>query len=140
MPRTGSANKELVARRAIVAATQARPGRPLHRAHRRDRPFVLPLAGLALTATGLICMLVVHVHAGAVNVHTAGFIVMTLGLAWLWMPVRDKRAVLRRLVDRAIRYSDRAMTYLDWDPDASTTVRCSLDELFGPHGQAVDDD
>jgi len=79
------------------------------------------------------------VHAGAVNVHTAGFIVMTLGLAWLWIPVRDKRAVLRRFVGLAIRYSDRAMTYLAWDPGASTTVRCSLDELLGPHRQAVDD-
>jgi len=99
---------------------------------------VLLSAGLALTATGLICTLAVHVHAGAVNMHTAGFIVMTLGLAWLWIPVRDKRAVLRRLADRAIRYSDRAMTYVD--PGASTTARCSLDELLGPSGQAVDDD
>jgi len=85
-------------------------------------------------------MLAVHVHAGAVNVHTAGFIVMTLGLAWLWMPVRDKRAVLRRLVDRAIRYSDRVMTYVAWDPGASTAVRCSLDGLLGPPGRAVEDD
>lgn len=57
---------------------------------------------------------------------TAGVIVMALGLAWLWIPVRDKRAVLRRQFDRA-------MTYLDTDPGDSNSVRCSLDELLEPH-------
>jgi hypothetical protein len=80
-------------------------------------------AGLALTATGLICALAVHIHSRAVDVHTAGIIITTLGLAWLWIPVRSKRALLRRQFDRAMRY-------LAWDPGEGSTVRCSLAELL----------
>ena len=74
----------------------------------------------------------VHIRAGAVNVQTAGIIVMVLGLAWLWIPVRNKRALLRR-------HFDRAMTYLAWDPGEGSAVRCSLDELLEPHGDEADD-
>lgn len=97
-------SKEVVARRAVAAATRARPA---PRGHRADGQVTAPLrasAGLALTATGLICALAVHVHSRALNVQTAGIIVTALGLAWLWIPVRNKRALLRRQFDRAMRY------------------------------------
>jgi hypothetical protein len=120
-------NREIVARRAIAAATRARPPRPGHRAERRATPPLRTPAGLVLTAAGLICALAVHIHARAVNVQTAGLIVAALGLAWLWIPVRNKRAWLRR-------HFDRAMSYLAWDPGEGSTVRSSLAELLEGSG------
>ena len=109
---TAPPGKEMAARRAIVAATQARRPPRRQRANRRDRPAASTPAGLALTAAGLTCTFAVHIRAGAVNVQTAGIIVMALGLAWLWIPVRRKRALLRRPFDRA-------MGFLAWDPPAA---------------------
>jgi hypothetical protein len=123
--RTAPASKDLVTLRAIVAAAQARRPWPGQRANRRDRPAVRTPSGLALTAAGLMCTLAVHIQSRAVNVRTGGIIVMALGLAWLWIPVRHKRARLRRQFDRAI-------AYLAWDPGRGGTVRCSLAELLEP--------
>lgn len=120
-------SKEVIARRAIAAATQARRPRPGHQARRRGTPPLHTSAGLALTAVGLICTLAVHIHARAVNVQTAGIIVTALGLAWLWIPVRNKGAWLRRQFSRAMRY-------LAWDPGEGSTVRCSLAELLESPG------
>jgi hypothetical protein len=120
-------SKEVMARRAVAAATQARRPRPGRQAHRRGTPPLHTSAGLALTAAGLICGLAVHIHTRAVNVQTAGIIVTVLGLAWLWIPVRNKGASLRRQFNRAMRY-------LAWDPGEGSTVRCSLAELLGSPG------
>jgi hypothetical protein len=122
-------SKEVVARRAVAAAI--RPRRPHRRHQRADRradrrrgtPPLRTSAGLALTATGLICALALHVHTRAVDLQTAGIIVTALGLAWLWMPVRNKRALLRRQFDRTMRY-------LSWDPGEGSTVRSPLAELL----------
>jgi len=126
-----TASKEVVARRAIIAATQARRPRSAQPAARRGEPPPRA-AGLGLTATGLICILAVHIHSGAVNVRTAGIIVTALGLAWLWIAVPHMRALLRRQLGRA-------MSYLAWDPGASSAVRCSLAELLEPCSGATDD-
>jgi len=89
-------------------------------------------AGLALTAAGLICALAVHIHTRAVNVQAAGVILAALGFAWLWIPVRNKGALMRRQFNRTMRY-------LAWDPSAGSTVRCSLAELLeSPAEQAQD--
>jgi hypothetical protein len=100
---------------------------PGHRGGRRATPPLRTPAGLVLTAAGLICVLAVHIHDRAVNVQTAGVIVTALGLAWLWIPVRNKRAWLRR-------HCDRAMSYLAWDPGESSTVRSSLADLLESSG------
>lgn len=116
-------SKEVVARRAIAAATRARRPRPGHRAERRATPPSRTPAGFVLTAAGLICTLALHIHTRALNLQTAGIIVTALGLAWLWIPVRNKRALLRRQFDRT-------MSYLAWDPGKGSTVRSSLAELL----------
>jgi hypothetical protein len=88
-------------------------------------------AGLVLTAVGLIGALAVHIHARAVNVQAAGIIVTALGLALLWIPVRNTGALLRRQFNRTMRY-------LAWDPGAGSTVRCSLGDLLeNPGDEAV---
>lgn len=125
-------SKEVIARRAVAAATQARrPHRrlqgPGRQARRRGTPPLHTSAGLGLTATGLICTLAVHIHARAINVQTAGIIVTALGLVWLWIPVRNKGALLRHQFDRTMRY-------LAWDPGESSALRCSLAELLGSPG------
>ncbi len=79
--------------------------------------------GLAITAIGLVSALAVHIHAGGVNVQAVGMILVALGLTWLWVPVRHKRALLRRQFARV-------MAYLAWDPSGGSTVRCSLAELL----------
>jgi hypothetical protein len=141
-------SKEVIARRAIAAATHARRPRTRHQGHRhqgpshqgrgyqrsshlgpsnqagrRAAPPLRTSAGLALTAVGLICALAVHTQDRAFNLQAAGIIVAALGLAWLWSPVRNKGALLRRQFNRAMRY-------LAWDPGEGSTVRCSLGELL----------
>lgn len=123
-------SKEVIARRAIAAATRTRQPRPGQRVDRRAKPPLRTSAGLALTATGLICTLAVHIHSRVVSVQTAGIIVTALGFAWLWVPVRNKRALLRRQFDRT-------MSYLAWDPGEGSTVRCSLAELLESYGDAA---
>jgi hypothetical protein len=125
-------SKDVVVRRAIAAATQTRRSGPGQRVDRRAKQPLRASAGLVLTATGLICLLAVHVHTHAINVQTAGVIVTALGLAWLWIPVRNKAALLRRQFDRA-------MSYLSWDPGERGTVRCSLGELLESSGDEADD-
>jgi hypothetical protein len=113
-----------VIRRAVAAATIAGRPRSGRLISDPDRPPPLTSAGLALIAAGVICTVAVHVHPGGVSVRTVGIIVTALGLAWLWIPVQNKRALLRRQLGRAI-------AYLAWDPAAGSAVRCSLDELLG---------
>jgi hypothetical protein len=120
-------SQEAVARRAIAAATRARRPQGGHRAERRSTPPLRTPAGLVLTATGLICAVAVHIHTRALNLQTAGIIVTALGVAWLWIPVRNKRASLRRQFDRA-------MSYLAWDPGEGSMVRSSLAELLESSG------
>jgi len=90
--------------------------------------------GLALVALGLILLWAVHASASVVNVHMAGLVLIIIGAAWLLIPVRDKRALARRLFDAA-------MTYLSVDVSAAGTAgaagnggtsrpRCSLDDLL----------
>jgi hypothetical protein len=124
--------KEAVARRAIAAATLARRPQGGHRAERRSTPPLRTPAGLVLTATGLICTVAVHIHTRALNLQTTGIIVTALGLAWLWVPVRSKRALLRRQFDRA-------MSYLAWDPGEDSMVRSSLAELLDSPGNEAPD-
>jgi hypothetical protein len=100
---------------------------PNHQAGRRATSPLHTSTGLALTAVGLICALAVHIHARAVNVQAAGIIVTALGLGWLWIPVRNKGALLRRQFNRTMRY-------LAWDPGEGSTVRCSLGELLESSG------
>jgi len=126
-------SKEVVARQAVAAAigTQ-RPHRRHRRAgrradRRRSTPPLRTSAGLALTATGLICGLAVHIHTRAVDLQTAGIIVTALGLAWLWIPVRNKGALLRRQFDRTMRY-------LSWDPGEGSAVRSPLADLLESSG------
>jgi hypothetical protein len=126
-----TASKDAVIRRALAAAAQAGSPRSARLISRRDRPPLRTSAGLALTATGLICALAVHIHEGAVNVQTLGIIVTALGLAWLWIPVQGKSALLRR-------QRDRVTSYLAWDPAERSTVRCSLTELLGPGRDETD--
>ncbi|HUA41524.1 MAG TPA: hypothetical protein VMA32_08165 [Streptosporangiaceae bacterium] len=120
-----TASKDVVIRRALAAAAQAGPPQSSRLISRRDRASLRTSAGLALTATGLICALAVHIHESAVNVQTLGIIVTALGIAWLWIPVQGKSALLRR-------QRDRVRSYLAWDPAEGSTVRCSLNELLGP--------
>jgi uncharacterized protein YjeT (DUF2065 family) len=87
--------------------------------------------GLALVALGLILLWAVHASASVVNVHAAGLVLIIVGAAWLLIPVRDKRRLVRRLFDEA-------MTYLSFDGSAASTAgdsgasrpRCSLDDLL----------
>jgi hypothetical protein len=148
----GQPSKEVIARQAIAAATRAQrrrsrhqgpghqgpghqgPGHqgPGHQVGRRAAPPMHTSAGLALTAAGLICALAVHIHARAVNVQAAGVILAALGFAWLWIPVRNKGALMRRQFNRTMRY-------LAWDPGAGSTVRCSLAELLESPGEQAQD-
>jgi hypothetical protein len=109
-------------------ATTARLRVTVHRAALRTT------TGLALVALGLILLWAVHASASVVNVHMAGLVLIIIGAAWLLIPVRDKRALARRLFDAA-------MTYLSVDVSAAGTAgaagnggtsrpRCSLDDLL----------
>ncbi len=79
--------------------------------------------GLTLTAAGAILLLAVRVHTAFLDLQTTGLILLATGLAWVWIPVAGKRAVLTRQLDRA-------MAYLDVDPGQLASIRVSLTELL----------
>ena len=81
--------------------------------------------GLALLAGGAILLLAVHVRTSFLNLQTAGLILLLTGLSWLWIPVRDKRRLLRRALAGVRRYLER-------DADLVGGVRRPLAELFAP--------
>lgn len=63
--------------------------------------------GLALVTGGAILLLAVHVHTSFLNLQTAGLILLITGLGWFWIPVRDKRRLLRRTLAAIRRYLER---------------------------------
>jgi hypothetical protein len=81
-----------------------------------------PGTGLALIAVGLVLLLAVRVHTASVDLRTTGFILAGTGLTWLWLPVGDKKDLLGRQVQRALRY-------MCWDP-SEPTVRSPLADLL----------
>jgi hypothetical protein len=93
--------------------------------------------GLALVALGLILLWAVRATASVVNVHMAGLVLIVIGAAWLWIPVRDKRGLLQRLFDAA-------MTYLSFDgsvpaaarEEGASQQRCSLEEMLSTQAAA----
>jgi hypothetical protein len=76
-------------------------------------------------AGGAILLLAVHVRTSFLNLQTAGLILLLTGLGWLWIPVQDKRRLLRRAL-AGIRH------YLERDADLVGGVRRPLAELFAP--------
>jgi hypothetical protein len=103
--------------------------------HRRSDPVWRPAlrapTGLAITAIGAIFLLAVHVRADGVDLPLAGLILVSTGLAWLWLPVRDKRALLARCVRPVRRGADGVVGFLEWDPAGGRRPDCSLRELLG---------
>ncbi len=95
-----------------------------------ERPALRVTTGLTLTATGAILLLAVHVRVPFLDLPVTGLILMMAGLTWLWIPVRGKRALVRR-------HFDRAMSYLQWGADELVEARCSLNELLAEGGQTA---
>lgn len=84
----------------------------------------LPVAtGLFLTASGAIMLLAVHVRVPFLDLPAVGLILMTAGLAWLWIPVRAKSELVRR-------HFDQVMTYLQVSTAEPGETRCPLAELL----------
>jgi hypothetical protein len=110
-----------ISRNAVAAATRARPAGSRTR-HRTSGGSLHPPTGLALVAVGLVLLLAVRVHTASVDLQTAGFILAGVGVTWLWAPVRDKKALLRRQVRRVIRY-------LSWDGSEPTAPGTLADLL-----------
>ena len=78
----------------------------------------------------MILLFAIRAAGGLVNVHAAGLVLIIVGAAWLWLPVRDKRALLGHLFGSA-------MAYVSFATAAAPRVRaCSLDELLGPPAAA----
>lgn len=96
-----------------------------------------PATGLALVATGAILLIAVHIRAGFLNPAPAGLILLAVGLAWLWLPVRDKHGLLRG-------HADRLRHLLAQDTGLVSGARVPLTELLseseqvaaGPTGEA----
>jgi hypothetical protein len=80
--------------------------------------------GLTLIAAGAILLLAVRVRLSFLNVPATGLILIADGLAWLWIPVRAKRVLVRR-------YFDRVMSYLQWEASDAGERRHALTELLG---------
>jgi hypothetical protein len=76
-----------------------------------------------LTAAGAILWLAVHATVAFVAIQRVGLVLLVTGLLWLWLPVPDKRARLRR------RFHQLA-SFLEWDPAVAEDTRCSLDDLL----------
>ncbi|HEY7325357.1 MAG TPA: hypothetical protein VH520_11085 [Streptosporangiaceae bacterium] len=116
-----------VSRNAAAAATRARPVRRPAR-DRAGSSALHPQTGLALIAVGLVLLLAVRVHTTSVDLQTAGFILAGTGLTWLWAPVKEKKALLRRWVYHAV-------TYISWD-ESEPTARGTLADLLADAGGA----
>lgn len=84
--------------------------------------------GLALVAAGAILLLAVHVRTSFLDLQTAGLILFLTGGSWLWIPVRDKRALLRRAL-AGVR------NYLQRDADIARGARLPLSELLKPESE-----
>jgi hypothetical protein len=74
-------------------------------------------------ATGAILLVALHIRAGFLNPARAGLVLLVVGLAWLWLPVRDKRALLRR-------QAGRLRDCLAHDTGAARGARVPLTELL----------
>ena len=72
----------------------------------RTRPALRRPTGLALAAIGAILWLGVRVHMAYLEIQTAGFILLVLGVVWLWLPVPAKRQLVGRQVGRMIGFVD----------------------------------
>ncbi len=79
---------------------------------------------MALVAGGAIMLFAVHVRTSFLNLETAGLILFVTGLSWLWIPVRDKRALLRRALARIQDFVER-------DVGPANGIRRPLAELLG---------
>lgn len=88
--------------------------------------------GLVLVASGAILLFAVHLRTSFVNLQTAGLIVLLTGVSWLWIPVRDKRVLLRRGLAGIRRYLAR-------DADHADGARCPLSELLEPESDSTAD-
>lgn len=92
---------------------------------RRQHGALRTTTGLGLLALGSILMFAIRAAGGLVNVHVTGLVLSIVGAAWLWIPVRDKRALLVRLFESA-------MAYVTSSGSGAGGASCSLDELLGP--------
>lgn len=107
---------------AVAVATRRVPARRSGGRRRAGHGTPRPQTGAALSTVGLVLALAVHVRSLPVDPQAIGLILVGAGVAWLWVPVRDKRAVLQRQFSRVIRY-------LSWH-DGQQADRCSLAELL----------
>jgi hypothetical protein len=110
--------------RPQLAPPQLAPRQPVP-----ERPALRVTTGLTLTATGAILLLAVRARVPFLDLPVTGLILMTAGLTWLWIPVRNKRALARR-------HFDRVMSYLQWGAGELDEARCSLTDLLA-EGKAV---
>jgi hypothetical protein len=60
-------------------------------------------SGLTLLAIGAILAFAVTTNTSAFNLHTAGYVIMVIGLAGLFIPRRGYASLNRRLVTRRTR-------------------------------------
>jgi hypothetical protein len=60
-------------------------------------------SGLTLLAIGAILAFAVTANTSAFNLHTAGYVIMVIGLAGLFIPRRGYASLNRRLVTRRTR-------------------------------------
>ncbi len=88
--------------------------------------------GLVLTALGSILLLAVHIRLGFIKAQPAGLVLLVTGLAWLWLPVRGKRTLVKRM-------SDRVVAFLEWDGTGTAEAQCSLAELLQSRAVQPDD-
>jgi hypothetical protein len=95
------------------------------------RPALSVSTGLALSATGAILLLAVHVRLSFLSVPATGLILLMTGITWLLTPVRAKRAMLRR-------HFVRVMGYLQWDGTNLSQTRRPLTEMLADGATPAD--
>ncbi|HEY2505355.1 MAG TPA: hypothetical protein VGI58_02475 [Streptosporangiaceae bacterium] len=71
-----------------------------------------------------------HIRTGFLNPAPAGLVLLAVGLAWLWLPVRDKHGLLRRQADR-LRHG------LAHDTGLTSGARVPLTDLLGQARQVT---
>ena len=81
--------------------------------------------GLVLVTLGATMLLAVHVRVGFVAAQPAGLVLLVTGVAWLWLPVQGKSALVRRLFMRMI-------AALEGSDITGGDDRCSLADLLEP--------
>jgi hypothetical protein len=108
------------------------PGRPGYSRTSAGQPALRRTTGIVLTAAGAILWLAVHATVAFVATQRAGFVLLITGLLWLWLPVPDKRDLLRRRFDQL-------MSFLEWDPASAQGTRCSLEDLLEPRSESATD-